>query len=73
MWKNHYEIFMSAKFKDFQMDMPNTKKWTEDLCKDKDNIFMISTVDGKKLPMGFIHFLKIKTNLIFMIWFQIIW
>lgn len=22
----HYEIFMSGKFKDFQMDMPNAKK-----------------------------------------------
>lgn len=65
---------MSTKFKDFQMDMPNIKKWTEDMYKDKYSIFIVSTFNGKNLPMGLIHFLKIKTNLIFMIFsFQIIW
>lgn len=60
---------MSTKFKDFQMYMPNTKKWTEDMYKDKYSIFIVSTFNGKNLPMGLIHFLKIKTNLIFMIFF----
>lgn len=53
MWKKtHYEIFMSAKFKGFQTDIPNTKKWTEDIYKDKDSIFMISTFNGKNIPNG---------------------
>lgn len=73
---------MSAKFKDFQMDTLNIRKWTGDVYKDKDSILMISILNGKNYSKWallinkkirqkkYVSFLLV---VIFMIWFQIIW